>query len=519
MKMANYSNQSAVMLSLLSLLLIPVFAVERQIDTTQGSKKEPTDYSTLLKQLKKLSYVQLSKEVSNIITTEIKENNEKNIKNILELLSDESLSERKFKRLPCKDFAFMVAFHKENTEMLKNIINLQNPPKPVGFDTLSNCLKLAIKFQKKHLLNFLSDKHNLNIDQDGVDALFLAILDSVDCKENVFRGSWEGSWGGLSEELSDVDSVEYLNVVCNWKEVVDVIFDNPSIKPSEECIKKCFKNAIHKFNEFDGDFFRRTRWDLNNIHNSVKVLLYKCKEKGVNVDESKILDAYVRNLKNFHSDSHGYKWAVKAIAEIPFSKEVCKKSDSLPEYFDAILDAYVRNLKNIYSDTREHDTAMRMMTEMPFSKAVYEKNSRLSAYLDDNKLSDKEFYKIMQIRTKDGGNAPFAEYLIERYLQGKHDVSPQAMDNVMKNSTVDTGGKIGIGGLKRLSKKPHLPVSGWPQSKDVMQHISEYNGNSRIEPDLLNRVKTYRESQRVKGIVHQPVAPKEMANQVEENKE
>ena len=100
MKKTNYSKQSAGILALLNLLLIPVFAVERQIDTTQGSKKEPTDYSTLLKQLKKLSYVQLSKEVSNIITTEIKENNEfkalrKKI-DIFQKIEMEELMEEKF---------------------------------------------------------------------------------------------------------------------------------------------------------------------------------------------------------------------------------------------------------------------------------------------------------------------------------------------------------------------------------------------------------------------------------------
>ena len=187
MKMANYSNQSAVMLALLSLLLIPVFAVEQTI-----YENENGDCSKILKQLvgkKELETYEV--DVKNIITTAIAKDDREAIKDILEVCSG------------FKNFAFMLAFQKENIEMLKNIIDLQNPPKPVGFDTLSNCLKLAINFQKKHLLNFLSDKHNLNIDQDGVDALFLAILDSVDCEENVFRGSWEGSWGELSEELSD----------------------------------------------------------------------------------------------------------------------------------------------------------------------------------------------------------------------------------------------------------------------------------------------------------------------------
>jgi hypothetical protein len=363
-----------------------------------------------------------------------------------------------------------------------------NPHEAVGFYPFSSCVKLAINFEKKDLLNFLSK----NIDQDRMDDLLRANLYSF---YTLTTDVFDGSWGDLAELINKTpfNARTHLRIKCKPKEFLDFVFNDHSIMPSKKCIDQCFGDAIDLFNKsWERVNKIRHRKDTRNhfIHNLLKLLLHKCKEKGINVDEDKVLDMYVRELRSVcvrnlqtqaeHSCGHVIKFEEECDLEC------------------LILD---------------------MIADIPFSKAVYEKNSRLSAYLDDNKLSDKEFYKIMQIRTKDGGNAPFAEYLIERYLQGKHDVSPQAMDNVMKNSTVDTGGKIGIGGLKRLSKKPHLPVSGWPQSKDVMQHISEYNGNSRIEPDLLNRVKTYRESQRVKGIVHQPVAPKEMANQVEENKE
>jgi hypothetical protein len=131
-----------------------------------------------------------------------------------------------------------------------------------------------------------------------------------------------------------------------------------------------------------------------------------------------------------------------------------------------------------------------VLAKIPFSKKVFEGIPALSRYLKANPLSDKEFYEIMQIRTKDGGNSPFGLYLVDRYLNGKHDVSSIAMENVVKNSRIDKSGRFGMGQLNPLSKQPYLHSSDGKKTKDVVQLISEYLGNPRImDKDLLARFK------------------------------
>jgi hypothetical protein len=105
-------------------------------------------------------------------------------------------------------------------------------------------------------------------------------------------------------------------------------------------------------------------------------------------------------------------------------------------------------VKNIISDNRirpeQHvvETALenlapwlniRDLEEIPFSKEVYEKSQALSTRLDQHPLSDEELKTIMAIRTEHGQISPFAEYILERFVDEKNGISREVVKTLMSN--------------------------------------------------------------------------------------
>ena len=199
------------------------------------------------------------------------------------------------------------------------------------------------------------------------------------------------------------------------------------------------------------------------------------------------------SFKKTFTSSRGLDYEISEVSDLFLSDNSIFEIKPTEQAQIWCLDSMLKT--GIYYDNRyprflNMPVALYDFMKVPFSKEVLEKSHELDAYLNDDPLSDEKFYEIMAFRTKDGGNAPFGEYLVNRYLQGKHYVSPQAMEKVTNNSRIDKKGRFGIGELKQLSKTPHLLLSGGRKSHDVMQHISEYNGNPRIV-DLALRERAY----------------------------
>ncbi len=431
MKMANYSNQSAGMLALLTLLLLPVSATEQQIDTTKKVDRDAVyayagggDFKLLQEltgekspEVKITPRLQLIEEVEKRINSAIDKNNAEDIKDISKLLSDYDFGRYR----GCEDWAFMTAFQKENKEMLQAVISLHSPTKGLSTHIISDCLKLAINFNKKDLLGFLSDSSNLgNIDQGYVDAIFSEILDHFHLEGTA--DTFSGDWNKISEtNISKINNLDLavdldldafigftfdhhlkkrINVACDWKAVVDFIFDDFSINPSKECINKCLKRAVNRLNSINrlNKNFKKggpaREFNLNNIHNSIKVLLYRCKEKEEKVDQGAL---------------------------------------------NNILDEYVENLKNNQPGTAEYDAAVKMIAEIPFSEEVYEKSARLSAYFDANDLSDDCFVKIakmpLELNNSMFNNVPLVNYLINRFLSEKKGISKNILEKMFPKRT------------------------------------------------------------------------------------